>query len=174
MPRRRNLYRDSRGYYHYERMVDGVRFRASAKRAADAEARVEEKIADYRRGQLITGPRQSVAEYLTAWLADVARPSTAPRTYQGYEELIRLHVLPAMGALRLDALTPQHLTHLYADKAKTLSPRRVLHIHRVLHTALQNALGWRYVTSNAAEFAKPPQVPRSERPALDAQQAAHG
>ena len=52
-------------------------------------------------------------EYLKDWLAH-ARGRVRPRTYQGYEGLIRLYAVPALGHVPLIGLRPLHLQGLYS------------------------------------------------------------
>lgn len=47
----------------------------------------------------------TVEKYLTYWLADVVKPSLEPATYAYYEGTTRLHIIPGLGAKRLDRLT---------------------------------------------------------------------
>jgi integrase len=45
-------------------------------------------------------------------------------------------------------------------KGPGLAPKTVRNIHIMLHTALANAVGWKYVVDNVAEHVNPPRVPR--------------
>lgn len=49
----------------------------------------------------------TVAEYLTYWLRQVVREDRRPKTYQGYEGVVRLHLIP--GRKRLGKLTAQDI-----------------------------------------------------------------
>ena len=51
----------------------------------------------------------TVAEYLARWLAEVVEPNLAPATSAYYENLIRLYMLPGVGARRLDRLSPREV-----------------------------------------------------------------
>jgi integrase len=71
--------------------------------------------------------------------------------------------MPALGALRLQALAPQHLVRLYQTKRQQgLSPRRVAIIHAVLHRALAEAVRWRLVPRNVADDVNPPRQEHTE------------
>lgn len=106
--------------------------------------------------------RVTVGAFLSRWL-DATRATLRPTTRKRYEELLRLHVLPALGRTRLDALRPDALQRLYAAKLDAgLAPRTVHHIHRVLHTALNQAVRWHYAPANVAAAVDPPTVPRQE------------
>src|SRR5438045_9668671 len=80
---------------------------------------VAEKLAglqqDAQAGRLVEASRQSLDDYLTTWL-DVVQPQLRPSTWASYEELLRLHVRPTLGGVRLQALRPMHLVRLYAGR----------------------------------------------------------
>ena len=73
-----------------------------------AEAEQARLVHQFETGALLNQDRMTVAEYLTHWLDVYAKPNTAPRTYERYEEIVRLHLSPALGAHRLGKLTPLH------------------------------------------------------------------
>jgi integrase len=84
------------------------------------------------------------------------------KTYERYESIVRVHLVPALGRSRLKTLTPDHVRGLYRDRLDSgLSPRSVLHIHRTLSKALKQATNDGLIPRNAAASVKPPQ-PRSE------------
>src|SRR5438045_1615773 len=78
---------------------------------------VAEKLVQFQRGsqagQLVEPAKLTVSEYLTTWL-EVTKPTLRPTSWASYEELARVHVVPALGGLRLQALRPLHLVRLYA------------------------------------------------------------
>ena len=103
--------------------------------------------------------RQTLGEHLDEWLEKDAKPNTKPRTYKRYEELVCVHIKPAIGAVRLDKLTPTHVATLLARKRQEgLSPRTCLHIYRALHRALQVAVQWGKVGRNVCDAVRPPRV----------------
>lgn len=66
-----------------------------------------------------------------------------------WEGQMRLHILPAIGALRLTKVTPGHLRALYAQILdKGLSPRRAEQAHRLLHCAFEAAVKEGLLTRN--------------------------
>src|SRR5215218_6047911 len=62
---------------------------------------------DLQQGLPIPGEKLTVGQYLTDWLENCVKGPRAPRTYESYSSLIRLHVNPELGKVRLVALTPQ-------------------------------------------------------------------
>jgi len=47
----------------------------------------------------------TVERFLTYWLEHVVKPAAKPRTYQGYEVVVRVHLVPGLGKKRLNKLT---------------------------------------------------------------------
>ena len=116
----------------------------------DAESELGRKLHQLETGALVLHDHYTVAEYLRHWLDAYAKPSTAPRTYERYEQLVNTHLVPKIGNHKLVKLTPLHLLTLYSELLKNgrkdgnggLSPQTVTHIHRVLHMGLKQALLW--------------------------------
>src|SRR5438552_11603455 len=108
-------------------------------------------------------PPQTAGEYLKQWLAH-AKGRVRPTTYEGYEALIRLHALPAIGEILLGELTPLDLQGLYASllSERGLSGGTVLNMHLVLTQALGQAVRWGLLTRNPAAGAQPPRPRRAE------------
>jgi integrase len=116
--------------------------------------------------------RRTVEDFVQQWLRDSARPKVRPSTYERYETLLRLHVLPTLGRLPLARLGPQHLTELYRAKlSEGLSARTVTHIHRVFHSALKQALRWGFVPRNVCDAVDPPRPQPAEMATLTPEQA---
>ncbi|MAG35324.1 MAG: hypothetical protein CL878_03620 [Dehalococcoidia bacterium] len=90
-------------------------------REAVADALAEAQLAR-RLGTLREAERSTVADYLEWWLT-VTQPTLAPKTWQRYSELVRLHLTPQLGRYQLRALRPEHVQALQAEKlAAGLSP----------------------------------------------------
>jgi hypothetical protein len=88
-------------------------------------------------GRLVASSRITVEQFMSDWLQAVA-PNLRVSTYSNYSDLVRLHVIPTLGHLRLQHLQPLHLVHLYADRQRNgLSSARVHAIHRLLRKSLE-------------------------------------
>lgn len=85
---------------------------------------------------------------------------------------MRLHLVPTLGKLTLQKLTPQHLDRLYRQKLESgLKPKSVAAIHGMLHTALDKAVRLGLVSRNVCKMVSPPRVVRKEITPLSAEQA---
>lgn len=102
-------------------------------------------------GAVNVGRQQTVAQYLDYWLS-VYKQKIRPRSYERYEQIVRLHLIPTMGKLKLDKLSPQHVQTLYMKKLEEgLSANTVLVIHGMLHKALQSAIRWNMLPFNVCD-----------------------
>ena len=146
---------------------------------ADAQAREAElKRQLVNNAGVLPPARLALGEYLTEWLDNHAVLQVTPRTFQGYATIVRRHLLPKLGDIKLSALTAMRLEGYYAwalregrtDGNGGLSRQTVLHHHRVLSTALNHALRLGLIEQNPAVRATPPSVPRREMRALDTEE----
>ena len=85
------------------------------------KAEVVDKLAELhektRQGVVMPKAGMTVAEYLTGWLEDVARRKVRPRTFENYEMVVRVHLVPGLGRKRLDRLTPADVRRFMHQKA---------------------------------------------------------
>ena len=123
-------------------------------------------------GVLVTAPEQTVKDYLEHWLEEVQKPAIRTSSYVKYRKLIYTYIIPAVGKVQLQKLTPQRVQSLYTGKLKEgLSPKTVQSIHGVLHKALDNAVKWNLIARNVCDVVSPPRVPQTEKQVLTVQQA---
>lgn len=114
----------------------------------------------------------TVADYLDAWLQDVARPRIRPKTYAEYERCIRLHIKPRIGSERLPRLTPQRVRAMERAIADDHTAATANNVHRCLRTALGDAVADGLIPRNPVEHVRPPRAVRAVRPPLTSAQAA--
>lgn len=126
-------------------------------------------------GSLVKPSKLTVGIFLQQWLKDYAWPNLAPRTAEGYEHIIKQHVIPSLGSLTLSRLTPQHLQKYYSDKLASgrldgkagHSAKTVRNHHTTLHAAFKDAVRWGLLSRNPADGAEPPHFQRREMQTLD-------
>src|SRR5215208_8133921 len=114
----------------------------------------------------------TVVEYMNKWLTESARNRLRPKTYKDYAGLTRVHIVPALGHIKLKNLTPLHVQQFYSAKLDSgLSKRTVEYLHTVLHAALKQAVRWELVPRNVTESVDPLRPEKRERPTLTLEQA---
>ncbi len=142
---------------------DGKRRYVSGKSKEDARRKLRAARADSDRRLLFDAENLKVGEYLDSWLTDSVRDTVRQRTFERYESIVRVHIKPALGRVKLGALTPNHVRRLYRQKLDSgLAPRTVNYIHTTLHKALKDAVSDALIPRNAASV----KAPRPEKPEI--------
>ena len=132
------------------------------KKYGEVEKKLNEARANADQGLVYDAAKLTTGEYLTAWLADSVKDTVRQRTYERYESLVRVHIIPTLGRVKLKGLTPAHVRGFYREKLDSgLAPRTILHIHRTLSKALKQAVLDGLIPRNVAASVRPPQ-PRKE------------
>jgi integrase len=124
-------------------------------------------------GALTATSKVTVAQYLDRWLQDVARLTVRNSTFRRYSELLKLHVKPRIGGVRLHRLTAGDVQAIYSEmEGAGLSPRTRQFVHTVLRKALDNAVRWGLVIRNVCAQVTPPRVPKATMQVLTPSQAS--
>jgi hypothetical protein len=53
--------------------------------------------------------QESLSKFLTRWLEDCVKPRCRPRTYALYKQQVDSHIIPTLGDIALDKVTPQEI-----------------------------------------------------------------
>src|SRR5918997_184688 len=81
---------------------------------------VDEKLtkakADRDGGLVFDADNMKVGKYLGRWLTDSVRDTVRPTTFERYEQMVRLHIHPVLGQLKLKNLTPAYVRGHYRQK----------------------------------------------------------
>jgi integrase len=166
--------------FHHERLnrwcavitVDGRRKYLYARTRQEVAQKLAQALEARARGTLVTAPQQPLGAYLDQWLRDSVKPRVRPWTYKGYEVLVRIHIVPALGKVPLQKLTPQHVQQLVNRKIEGgLSPRTAGYMLGTLRTALNEAMRWGLVSRNVAALVPRPRVERFEIQPLTREEA---
>lgn len=129
------------------------------------------RIADQELARLVATSKQqasantsvTVERVLDEWMKAPVNRKLAPSTVQGYTNLIKSHIKPAVGSIRAEDLTARHLDELYEKMLdKGLSRSRIRHAHAVMRRALGQAVKWGWLDRNVATLASPPSVPKAK------------
>lgn len=138
----------------------------SAKTRAEAVRKLRELQAEVRTG--VYAGRLTTGAYLARWVSDARNIKATTRS--GYEAVVTFHLTPAIGHIRLSALSPLDVERMLADL--TVSPKYARNIHATLRRALGQAVRAGLVTRNVAarEYVDAPKVTTNEPAALSAEQ----
>lgn len=149
----------------------------TAKTQREAAQKLRQVTLELDQGTYHAPCKLTVAQWLDMWAADYlgdVKRSTAHL----YRENIRLYLKPALGAVRLEALTTPAIQKIYNRLVSTerdgqgLSPKTVKNIHGVLHQALQQAVAIGYLRFNPAAACTLPRIVKKQIKPLEEDQIA--
>ena len=137
----------------------------------EVAAKLAKALSDQEGGLTFDAGNQTVGDYLNRWLYDSVRDTVRKGTFERHEQIVRLHIRPSLGSIKLKGLSPAQVQGFYREKLDSgLSPATVHKIHAVLHKALDQAVKWRLMTYNVSDVVTEPPQKRSERDALTLRQ----
>ncbi len=132
---------------------------------------------DISEGTYTEPSRMPLGEWLDIWLREYTG-GIKEHTAVTYETQVRMHIKPALGAVRLTDLRPHEIQTFYNDLHKegegkpALSPKTIKNVHGVLHRALDQAVIIGYVKHNPCVGVRLPRVEEAEMHPLDDDQIA--
>lgn len=113
-----------------------------------------------------------LAQWSKIWLKDYVQISVKESTYQSYAGMLRNHIIPNLGQIKLSDLRPHHIQEFYNSLMDTISPKTIKNIHGILHKALSQACTLDYMNQNPADKVNLPKIPKTELRTLDSQDMA--
>jgi len=136
-----------------------------------AQAALTEALAEHQRGERVEPTRMTVGQYLTDQWLPMRRSQVKATTWSSYSDVIHGRIVPMIGGLPLQAITPRHVADLYRDlldhggrdqrrNGGRLSARSVRYTGMVLRRALDDAVRLGLLQRNPAA--------QVERPRADA------
>jgi len=110
------------------------------------------------KGQTVIPKELTLGQWLDDWLQNIVTPNREATTVYGYQKIIHIHLIPAMGNIPLQKLSPQQIQRYYAAKIRKekLSPNTVRKHHDLLSAALKMAVRQDLLISNPIEKVMPP------------------
>jgi len=144
----------------------------NAKKRAESELR--RVLRELETGSYVEETKLSVGDFLMRWLKDYAATSVAGKTYERYEEIVKRHLIPALGGIPLHKLQPAQVQTYLRESQESgrirgkgaLSPLTVKHHFSVLRKALNCAVRWQVVGRNVCDAVDAPRVVTKERQAF--------
>ena len=156
-----------------EVMVGGVRHRAYFETRKEALTWLAEIRLRADRGMLPEPSKVTLGEYLQHRLKNVARHTVRPWTYVSYESRVRVHIIPELGHIRLQALKPSDLEAFCSRKLQAgLSRRSVAFLHAVLRRAMGHAERLGLIDRSPAARVEPPRWNAPQARTLSPEEAA--
>lgn len=144
----------------------------------DAEAELAQLLHELNTGGYVEPAKLTVAQFMEQWLNDYAQHNVGAKTCQEYRKFVHNHIAPGLGRHKLADLRPLHIQAFYSRMLKEgrvrgtggLAPQTVIHLHRILHKAMEQAVKWQMVARNPVDAAEPPKAERKEMKVFEAGQ----
>ena len=159
----------------------------------EVRQKMQKMLVELDEGVYIEPSKLTVKAWLDTWLAEY-NGDVKPATIVSYRQHIQNHIVPALGAVKLSALTPTAVQRFYNELQRSgvktpkrdetgkivrakgevvyttspMSPKTVKNVHGVLHQALKQAMRLGYIRSNPTEACILPRIEKAEMRPLDA------
>ncbi|MBE3010871.1 site-specific integrase [Microbispora sp. NEAU-D428] len=157
------------------------RVRAYGRTHEEARKKLTALISQADQGIPVASENWTMAEYLAYWLKHIVMEERRPKTYQGYESVVRLHLVPVLGKKRLGKLNAQDV-RMFINRVRKecqcckhgwdasreqpkccalkggtcceshLSTRMVQSIHAILRNAVESAVREEIIPRNVAKL----------------------
>ncbi len=116
-----------------------------------------------------TSSGQTLQEYINYWFSEIASKKLRPLTLQRYKGVIEIYILPALGDLLIDKVTPDQVQTMLNNIDQ--APGTVRYVRAVLSSALAEAVKRGKLDRNVAQMVTVPRIPFKETTYLDVRQS---
>ena len=149
---------------------NGKRLSHVWKTKEDCQQWLREQLHQLDQGFDVVGSEVTLERYIHEWL-ETNCTSLRPKTFHQYESIVRKHIVPYIGTIRLKDLNLMRVEHFYGELRQAGSGIRTIQLtHSVLHRALERAVRFNLILRNPAHNATVPRQPHTEMQVLDESQ----
>ena len=149
----------------------------SGKTQKEVREKMQAAIAELNAGTYLQPLKMTVGEWLDVWVAEYLG-NAKPHTRKSYEGVIKNHIKPAIGAIKLTSLTRVQVQKMINGLRSTkqtsmgdkVNPKTAKNVHGVLHSALSQAILCGYLNTNPADRTVLPKRAKTEIQVLDNEQ----
>jgi integrase len=115
------------------------------------------------------------AGFAKQWLQECAQGAVKASTYESYDSVLRMHLLPFFGPMDLTKITLEDVQRYVAAKQqeKRLKPRTINNTVVPLKEMFTHAVRWGYLRGNPAHYVERPRVPHREMDFLTREEVRH-
>jgi integrase len=103
------------------------------------------------------------ADWLDVWMREYKLNSVGFSTYESYRLAIENHVVPKLGRLKLNQITPEHLQTFINSRMKNgISSACAIKMKNIINAALKQAVKNRMIPYNPTDAITPPKLRQKE------------
>lgn len=115
-------------------------------------------------GDNFDGQKMTFAQFVPEWRESYARMSIRPKTLESYDQLLKTHIIPEIGTIKIAKVKPIHLNKMYRDLSEHRKdgkeggyPSSTIHrIHGVLSSVMSYAVKCGVIDNNPCQKATLP------------------
>src|SRR5579875_2674866 len=154
-----SIYQRKDGRYVAALRVEGKRKVYYGKTYKEAQEKLQQALYEKKQGILATGPQQTLEQFLSHWMEHVQKPTVGLRTYVHERGWLYNHVIPVLGKVRMQQVTPEKLEMPYdlLQQEKNLKASSIRAIHATLHKVFDHAVRRNIIARNPCDLAITPQ-----------------
>lgn len=147
----------------YTDPATGQQHSISGQTQKDVREKMIEALNDINQGCYVAPSKQTLSDWLDTWLDLYVSQSVKPYTEYSYRAVCRVHIKPALGRIRLSALSTLQIQRFYNQLGqKGLSPKTIKNINGILHRALNQAVRIGELKYNPVDACQLPKVYKKE------------
>ncbi len=137
----------------------------------DVRQKMQQLIIDVDHGNYHEPVKMTVQEWMDEWLKVFCKNKLKQYTFTSYDVIIRTHINPHIGQVRLEALRGIDVQRMYNELMDTgMAPKTIKNIAAVMHKAFSIAIKQDLINANPCDKAEIPTAPRKEiKPLADAE-----
>ena len=160
------------GTWRAQVSLQGRRLSFTSKTKRECQEWIKKTINQIDKGMTFASTTVTLDEYLQGWLINI-KASKSKNTWLSYEQLIRNHLIPLLGKVKLKDLSPDKIQSFYNHlMATNVGTYTIIKIHIKLHSALEQSVKVGLSTRNATNGAMPPKPPTKEMDILEESQVS--
>jgi hypothetical protein len=165
-----SIYKYRDGRWCAQISLDGKRLTFYSKYKKDCQNWIMQTKMQIQDGMPFDAMQVILDEYLLHWL-DCVKTSIRIKTWNQYSQVVKQHIIPELGQIKLRELRPDQVQALYSRKREAGTTSSTLRIiHAVLHRALNQAVRWGFLIRNPASVVDKPRLENKEMRILTAEQ----
>ncbi len=166
------IFKQTNGKWRAQVSIGGTRLSRTTATRAECHIWLRKILDQVDQGLTFEGRNLTLADYLQEWIA-TRKGAVKVKTAFQYERLINQYLKPGLGKFKLKDLNLYVINHFYAGLvAKGVGVSNVRYSHRVLHSALEQAVKAGMIGRNPAHGATLPKSTHKEMQILNEQQVS--
>ncbi|MGO4887994.1 tyrosine-type recombinase/integrase [Anaerobacillus sp. MEB173] len=130
----------------------------------EAQIACNELINQLNKGEYLEPNEMTLEEFIMEYMQSQGKQILRPKTFETHMFIIDKHIIPELGKVKIDNLSPAMVQKFYNKKINEehYSADYVRTMHSILRTAFNKAVKWQYIKKNVFQLVDPPRLESKE------------